>query len=121
MLSRVQGLPLELEFFQSDYEEVLTQRLGMMSSECLGVIFNAGALGRHSTGIRDSVRSASVPLVEVRCRQNAASDGVMAALEDAPAMGGVVAGSGIEGYLLALEWFVSFQAELEGGSGNAKG
>jgi 3-dehydroquinate dehydratase-2 len=58
-------LGLELEFFQSNHEGQLIDRIHQCISTIDGILFNPGAYTHYSLAIRDAIAAVSVPCIEV--------------------------------------------------------
>jgi 3-dehydroquinate dehydratase II len=103
--ARAKELRVELEFFQSNSEGALIDRLHAARMKVAAVIFNPGAYTHTSVALRDAISSiAPVPVVEVHLSN------VYARPEEfrhksltAPACVGQISGFGPQSYLLALE------------------
>ena len=67
-----------------------------------GIVINPGAYAHYSYAIRDALAAAQVPKVEVHLTNIYARDEFRRTSVVAPAVHGVVAGFGMESYLLAL-------------------
>lgn len=62
---QAEGLDVELEFFQSNHEGALIDKLHDAYGRKDGIILNAGAYTHYSYAIRDAISSISIPCVEV--------------------------------------------------------
>ena len=67
-----------------------------------GIVINPGAYAHYSYAIRDALEAAQVPKVEVHLTNIYGRDEFRRTSVVAPAVHGVVAGFGMESYLLAL-------------------
>ena len=59
-----QALGLEVEFFQSNHEGALIDRLHAAREGCDAVVLNPGGLGHTSVALRDAVAAIGLPVVE---------------------------------------------------------
>lgn len=97
-------LGVECQFFQSNCEGFLIDRLHEARETCAGIVFNPGAYTHTSVALRDAISAiAPVPVIEVHLSN------VYARPEEfrhhsmlAPVCAGQIAGLGGEGYLLGL-------------------
>jgi 3-dehydroquinate dehydratase II len=95
---------VKFEFFQSEFEGALIQKLFEVEEEgsCSGVVLNAGALTHYSIALRDAISSIRVPVVEVHLsnvhkREEFRHQSVLSAV-----CIGVIAGFGTESYHLGV-------------------
>lgn len=102
LASRARALHIDIEFFQSNHEGELIDRLHAYGS-AQGAILNPGGLAHYSVSLRDAVASIPIPVVEVHIsniyarepfRQHSLVSGVCR---------GIISGLGTHGYFLALE------------------
>lgn len=92
---------LELEFFQSNSEGAIIDKL--QSTDADGIVLNAGAYTHYSYAIHDAIKSISAPVVETHMsnifkREEYRHKSVIAA-----ACLGSVCGFGEDSYRLAIE------------------
>jgi 3-dehydroquinate dehydratase II len=92
------------EFFQSEYEGTLIEKLFEIEDRggFAGVVLNAGAFTHYSIALRDAISSIKVPVVEahlsnVHKREEFRHHSVLSAV-----CVGVIAGFGVESYHLAV-------------------
>ena len=65
MLALAGELGAELDFFQSNHEGVLIDRLHDAGNNFSAVIFNPGAYTHYSYALRDAVAAINIPVIEV--------------------------------------------------------
>jgi len=58
-------LQVELEFFQSNHEGSLIDKIHEERKYCQGIIINPGALTHYSYSLRDAIEAVGIPTVEV--------------------------------------------------------
>lgn len=92
------------EFFQSEYEGALIEKLFEIEDRggFSGVVLNAGAFTHYSIALRDAISSIKVPVVEVHLsnvhkREEFRHHSVISAV-----CAGVIAGFGVQSYHLGV-------------------
>jgi 3-dehydroquinate dehydratase II len=105
MCGRAGELDCDLEFFQSNTEGVLVDRLHEAMGNVDAIIFNPGGLTHTSVVLRDAIASiAPTPVIEVHLSNvYARSDKFRHVSMTAPVCVGQISGFGALGYVLALE------------------
>lgn len=101
--ARAAELKVGVEFFQSNHEGDLVDRIGQASGKFACIIINPGAYTHTSIAIQDAVRAAGVPAIEVHLSNIAAREEYRHTSLVAPACLGQISGLGANSYLLALE------------------
>ena len=92
----------EIEFFQSNSEGGIIDRLHSARHEFDGVILNAGAYTHYSYAIRDAIAAIKIPVIEVHLSNVNNRDEFRKVSVIAPVCKGSIAGFGKFGYTLAL-------------------
>lgn len=95
-------LGLEIDFFQSNHEGALVDRIQSARNASAGLIINAGAYTHTSVAILDALSAYSAPVIEVHIsnihrREPFRHHSYISIRADA-----VIAGCGAHGYVLAL-------------------
>lgn len=95
-----------LEYFQSNHEGELLDRLHEAGFSADGIVLNAGAYTHSSIALADAVAAISAPVIEVHIsnvhrRESFRQHSYLSAY----CVGSIV-GLGLDGYRLALEWFI---------------
>jgi len=98
------GKPLELEFFQSNSEGELVDRLNGAHEGYHGVIINPGPLTHYSLALRDSLAALPIPKVEVHLSNLFAREAFRRRSVTGAVADGVICGFQAGSYLLALMW-----------------
>ena len=91
-----------LNYYQSNVEGELINRLHEVGFRCDGVILNAGAYTHTSIAIADAVAAAAAPVVEVHISNTARREAFRRVSYLTPVCAGVIAGFGLASYELAL-------------------
>lgn len=106
-LERLRGLypDIELEYFQSNHEGAIIDRLHAagFGDAYAGIILNAGAYTHTSLAIADAIAAIEVPVVEVHISNVAAREEIRHRSLIAPVCCGSIAGFGLDSYRLAVE------------------
>ena len=97
-----------LQFFQSNSEGEIIDRLQQAADDetCCGVVINPGAFAHYSYAIADAIRDCPMLVVEVHISNIHARESWRANSVTAQASVGVIAGLGIYGYRLAIEFLI---------------
>lgn len=105
LCDRAKTLGCELEFFQSNCEGALIDRLHEAFGKADAVIFNPGGYTHTSVALRDAVSAiAPIPVIEVHLSNvYARPDEFRHRSLIAPVCVGQISGFGAQSYLLALE------------------
>jgi 3-dehydroquinate dehydratase-2 len=96
------GEGAEVEFFQSNSEGAIIDRLQAARQTAGAVVLNAGALSHYSYALRDTIAAIKIPVVEIHMTNVVARGEFRTNLVLAPACRGVVYGFGLHSYLLGL-------------------
>lgn len=94
---------IQLEFFQSNHEGELIDRIHASIGVYAGIVLNAGAYTHYSYAIRDAVAAVNIPTVEVHLSNVFAREEFRTRSVLSPVCIGCIAGFGADSYLLALE------------------
>lgn len=98
-----QARGVEVQFFQSNHEGVLIDRLHQARGWADVILLNAGGLTHTSVSLRDAVISVDIPVIEVHLSNVHAREAFRRRSLIAPATVGQISGFGSLSYLLALE------------------
>lgn len=95
-----------IEYFQSNSEGALIDKLHEVGFSYDGIIFNAGGYTHTSIAIADAIASITTAVVEVHISNVHAREEYRHVSRMAKNCKGVIAGFGLQSYLLALESFL---------------
>ena len=93
-------------YFQSNVEGELINELQRIGFEVDGIIFNPGGYTHTSVAIGDAVAAIQTPVIEVHISNVHAREEFRRLSYVSPHAKGVIAGLGLQGYELALRWFL---------------
>ncbi len=96
-----------IDYYQSNIEGELVDRLHYADGTYDGVVLNAGGYTHTSVVLRDAVAAISTPVVEVHISSILAREEFRHESLIAPVARGTIMGFGMESYRLAVEYFVA--------------
>ncbi len=97
---------VELNYYQSNIEGELINKLHEVGFSYHGIIFNAGAYTHTSVAIGDAIKGIDTPVIEVHISNVHAREEFRHVTFIAPNAKGVIAGFGLQSYELALKSFL---------------
>jgi len=100
-------LGVALEFFQSNHEGALVDRIQQVRGWADGILINPAAYTHTSVALRDALLAVAVPFVEVHLSNVYAREPFRHRSLLADRAAGVVMGFGAESYLLGLRGLVA--------------
>ncbi|MDM7916837.1 MAG: type II 3-dehydroquinate dehydratase [Candidatus Eisenbacteria bacterium] len=106
--ARSLGVPVE--FFQSNSEGALIDRIHEARGRVRGAVLNPGGLTHTSIALRDAVASVDYPVLEVHLSHTLAREPFRRRDLVGPVCRGVILGLGAVGYRLALRGLVELTA-----------
>lgn len=102
-------LGVELDFYQSNHEGDLVDRIGNAKKENIdGIVINPAAYTHTSIAIRDAIEGVSIPAIEIHLSNIHAREEFRHKSMTAPVCIGQIAGLGPEGYQWALRALVNY-------------
>ena len=101
--AKAEKMGFQLDFFQTNSEGGIIDKLHEARRDCAGVILNAGAYTHYSYAIRDAIAAIKIPVIEVHLsnvdnREEFRKNSVIA-----PVCRGSISGFGEYSYALALD------------------
>ena len=101
--AKAEKMGFQLDFFQTNSEGEIIDKLHEARRDCAGVILNAGAYTHYSYAIRDAIAAIKIPVIEVHLsnvdnREEFRKNSVIA-----PVCRGSISGFGEYSYALALD------------------
>lgn len=108
-------LGVALEFFQSNHEGALIDRIHQANGNALGALLNPGGLAHSSVALRDAVAAVDYPVIEVHLSNTHARESFRRRDVIAPVCRGLVIGLGGAGYLLGLRALADLAGRGPGG------
>lgn len=101
------GAIAHLEFFQSNHEGALVDRIGALADAKFdGIVINGGALTHTSIALRDALAGANLPAVEVHISNLHRREEFRHTSYTAPVCLALITGLGLEGYHAAIRFLL---------------
>jgi len=104
---------VEIEFFQSNLEGEIVDRIQECLGDADGIIINPAAYSHTSIAIRDAIAAVELPTIEVHLSNIHAREEFRKKSITAEVCAGVVAGMGPFGYHLAMIGMTQIISEIE--------
>jgi 3-dehydroquinate dehydratase-2 len=97
---------ISLEYFQSNHEGALIDKLHEVGFAYDGVVINAGGYSHTSVALADAIRSITTPVVEVHISNIYARESFRHHSYLSAACVGCIAGLGLKGYALGIDYLI---------------
>jgi len=94
---------VDLEYYQSNVEGMLINKLHQEGFRATGIILNAGGYTHTSVALGDAIVAINTPVVEVHISNVFAREPFRHLSHIAAACAGSISGFGLDGYRLAIE------------------
>ena len=104
--AKADELNVEVDFFQSNYEGAICEKIQEALGIYDGIIMNPGAFTHYSYAIRDALGSVKIPAIEVHISNIHKREEFRHHSVTVPECMGQICGLGFKGYILALEALV---------------
>lgn len=96
---------IHLEYYQSNIEGEIINKLQSVGFDFDGIILNAGGYTHTSVSIRDAIAAITTPVLEVHISNIYAREEFRHISMLSEVCVGTIAGLGLQGYKLAIEFF----------------
>ncbi|SFT09632.1 3-dehydroquinate dehydratase [Zhouia amylolytica] len=97
----------QLDYYQSNVEGELINKLHEVGFDYDGIILNAGAYTHTSVAIGDAIKGIQTPVIEVHISNTFSREDFRHVSYISPNAKGVILGFGMQGYDLALKSFMT--------------
>lgn len=94
---------IEIEYYQSNVEGFLIDKMQEVGFSYDGIVLNAGAYTHTSVALLDCIRSLKTPVIEVHISNVHAREDIRNHSMISSGCRGVIAGFGLDSYRLAIE------------------
>ena len=94
---------VQIDYFQSNIEGVLIDKMQQEGFSCDGIVLNAGAYTHTSIALHDCIRSLKAPVIEVHISNVHQREEFRHRSMISSACRGVICGFGLDSYRLAIE------------------
>lgn len=98
---------VDLEYFQSNIEGMLIDKLHEVGFTYEGIIVNPGGYSHTSIALADAIKAINTPVIEVHLSNIVARETYRHHSYTAANCVGIISGLGIKGYKAAIEYFIS--------------
>jgi 3-dehydroquinate dehydratase-2 len=96
----------EINFFQSNHEGEIIDKIHSAPQKYKGIVINAGAFTHYSYAIRDAIEAISIPTIEVHLSNISKREDFRQKSVIAPVCEGSISGFGKYSYVLAIRALV---------------
>ena len=103
--NKAEQLKVEIECFQSNCEGEIVDKIGSAKNKFDAIIINPAAYTHTSVAIRDAISAVDIATIEVHISNIYSREEFRHKSFISPVCIGQISGLGIDGYLLALEYF----------------
>lgn len=96
----------ELEYYQSNIEGEIINKLHEAGFSCQGIVLNAAGYTHTSVAIGDAIKAIAVPVIEVHISNIHAREEFRRQSMISAGVKGVITGFGLDVYRMAVDYFV---------------
>ena len=96
---------MHLQYYQSNHEGDLIDKLHEVGFDYCGIILNAGAYTHTSVALADAIKAITTPVIEVHISNTFARETFRHHSYLSPVVKGIIVGFGLQSYELALDYF----------------
>lgn len=100
------GKKVDLDYFQSNHEGKIIDKIHEVGYEYDGIVLNGGAFTHTSVAIADALAAITTPVIEVHISNIHAREAFRSKSLTAAKAVGSIAGLGLDGYRLAIEYLM---------------
>lgn len=100
---RARYTDVQIDYYQSNVEGLLIDKIQEVGFDCDGIVLNAGAYTHTSIALQDAIRSIKSPVIEVHISNVHAREEFRHKSMLSAACKGVILGFGLDSYRLAIE------------------
>lgn len=97
---------VQLDYYQSNHEGALIDKLHEVGFEANGIVLNAGAYTHTSVALHDAIRAIEAPVIEVHISNVHQREEFRHKSFISAACKGVICGFGLDSYRLAIEGLI---------------
>lgn len=102
-LKEIYAAEVELSYFQSNVEGEIVNQIQNAGEKMKGIVLNSAGYTHTSVAIRDAIAAISIPVIEVHLSNVYAREDFRHTSLIAPVCKGVIAGFGLDSYVLAID------------------
>ena len=97
---------VEFDYFQSNIEGELIDRIQQVGFSCDGILLNAAAYTHTSVGIGDALKAIDTPVIEIHISNTFSREDFRHKSYITPVAKGIIVGFGLDSYRLGVESFL---------------
>ena len=102
---------VEFDYFQTNIEGELIDRIQKEGFSSDGILLNAAAYTHTSVGIRDAIKAIDTPVIEIHISNTFSREDFRHKSYITPEAKGLIVGFGLDSYRLGVESFLSTRGE----------
>lgn len=97
---------VKFDYFQSNIEGELIDRIQQVGFSCDGILLNAAAYTHTSVGIGDALKAIDTPVIEIHISNTFSREDFRHKSYITPVAKGIIVGFGLDSYRLGVESFL---------------